>query len=70
MYRCEICQKVAPAHTPSNRVVIATRSVTYPPRINANQFKRNHKRERRDDRGGTGTQIAAEVRACPACARR
>jgi hypothetical protein len=55
---------------PSNRVVIATRPVTYPPRVNANQFKRNHKRERRDDRGGTGTQIAAEVRACPACARR
>jgi hypothetical protein len=70
MYRCEICRKIVPAHTPLNRVIIATRSVTYPQRINANQFKSNHKRERRDDRGGTGTQIAIEVRACAACARR
>ncbi len=70
MYRCEICQKVAPARTKAARIVVETRPRSYPFRPRANRFVHERKVEYRDDPGGSGYEIVREVTACPDCAAR
>lgn len=80
MYRCEICQQVAPAGTPSLTVPAEVRPRTYPVRKdalpglpkkgrNGRKIPRKHL-ESRDDLGGQGFEIVREVRCCPACAEK
>jgi hypothetical protein len=69
MYRCELCQSVIPPHTPSQRVVVERREVTYPRRAAANrEVRKGHERIKPDDPGGRGREIARERIACPPCA--
>ena len=74
MYRCGLCGKTAPPHTPAYKVTVETRRVTYPlrPKVFACRKWQNGRRKfvRPDDPGGVGRQVAREVTACPDCARR
>ena len=74
MYQCEVCGKTAPPHTPAHKITIETRRVSYPlrPKVFACWKRQGDRRKfvRPDDPGGIGRQIAREVTACPACARR
>lgn len=74
MYKCEVCGNTAPPHTPAHKVIVETRGVTFPLRPKAfacwKQQGERRKFVRPDDPGGVGWQIAREVTACPACAKR
>jgi hypothetical protein len=74
MYRCELCGKTAPPHTPAHKITVATRRATYPlrPKVFACWKWQNGRRKfvRPDDPGGVGRQVSREVSACPDCARR
>lgn len=70
MYRCDVCDRVVPANTPSNRIVVETRAVEYPSRekVHWHPPRDGGKGKWVDDPGGRGTEIARERRACPKCA--
>jgi hypothetical protein len=68
MYRCQICNVVAPPGTPAERVVIETRAAEYPSRPKAQHHRVGRKMKFADDPGGAGYEIARESVACPACA--
>jgi hypothetical protein len=70
MYRCEVCDRVVPANTPCNLIVLETRVVEYPKREDAHWQPPDAggKGKWIDDPGGRGTQIVRELRACPTCA--
>ena len=74
MYRCELCGKTAPPHTPAHKITVEARRVTYPlrPKVFACWKWQGDRRKfaRPDDPGGVGRQISREVTACPDCARR
>lgn len=74
MYRCEVCHKTAPPHTPAHKITVESRRVSYPlrPKVFACWKWQGNRRKfvRPDDPGGVGPQIAREVTACPGCARR
>ena len=74
MYRCELCGKTVPPHTPAHKIAVATRGATYPlrPKVFACWKWQNGRRKfvRPDDPGGVGRQVSREVTACPDCARR
>ena len=70
MYRCQICNTVVPPGNPAHEIVVETRPAVYPHRPGANRFLRKHKIEKRDDRGGSGSEIVRTVIACPRCAAR
>ena len=74
MYRCELCGKTAPPHTPAHKITVETRRVAYPlrPKVFACWKWQGDRRKfvRPDDPGGVGRQVAREVTACPDCARR
>lgn len=76
MYRCQICDKVVPPGTRCHKQVTSTRQKEYPVRTRAfpgyvkkdGQAHRSNKtRDRLDDRGGSGWEIASEINCCPAC---
>jgi hypothetical protein len=78
MYRCEYCQQLQSAGTPSLLVPVQTRAVTYPkrekvysPLTSRKPGERRHVRqdERRSDPGGVGFETVREARYCPECAR-
>jgi hypothetical protein len=69
MYRCRVCRRIVPARTPLHRLVVKTRTRTYPPRQNANRFYREGRLKQTDDPGGRGEEIATEIAACPDCFR-
>ena len=75
MFRCQMCQCVAPPRTPSHRLVLSRRGKKYPHRFKANVVRvrptrKVPKKEFRDDPGGEGQEIAGEVTVCPGCAAR
>ena len=74
MYRCELCGKTAPPHTPAHKIAVETRRVTHPlrPKVFACWKWQGGRRKfvRPDDPGGVGRQLTREVTACPDCARR
>lgn len=74
MFRCELCGKTAPPHTPAHKIAVETRRAAYPlrPKVFACWKWQNGRRKfvRPDDPGGTGRQVSREVTACPDCARR
>jgi hypothetical protein len=76
MYRCQLCQRVVPPRTPSQRLVLKWRSKHYPHRSRANAIVRKcatdkkRKKVYRDDPGGEGQEIFQEVTVCPDCAAR
>ena len=69
MYRCEVCDRVVPPNTPSNRIILETRAVEYPVRdkVHWHPPKDGGKGKWVDDPGGRGTEIVREARACPDC---
>jgi hypothetical protein len=74
MFICQLCGGAVPPRTPAARVVTQRRPKRYPFRSRANHFTRlneNGKKKEHwtDDPGGAGWEIAAEVLACPACAK-
>lgn len=68
MYRCDICHRIVPPGTKSQRIPIEFRIRHYPARLKANRFRRENKVRTSDDPGGTGREIVRELTACPACA--
>jgi hypothetical protein len=68
MFRCELCQRVVPPGTRSQKIAVRRRTKKYPVRRDANSFYRLHKRHVTDDPGGTGQETVKEVIACPSCA--
>ena len=72
MFRCDVCDCVVPANTPSNSIVVETRPVEYPlrPKVHWIPPKDGQKGKWIDDPGGHGTEIAREQRVCPQCAAR
>ena len=72
MYRCDVCDSVAPPNTPCTRIVVETRARQYPhrPRVHWHPPDADGKGKWVDDPGGTGREIVRELRACPTCAAR
>ena len=71
MFRCYFCQRVTPPKTKKHYVVIATREKQYPSRRRESKRPRGRFRTREEaeqDHGGSGTETAQEVPACPECA--
>jgi hypothetical protein len=73
-YRCEFCRRHQPAGTPCKKVVISKRMHDHPFRSKVGwHWEFNEKKQKwmwvlYDDPGGSGMQIAAEVKSCPECA--
>ena len=67
MFRCQVCDQAVGAYVAPHRIVTKTRAVEYPHRSGAN---RRRSKRGRDDRGGSGWEIAVERLACPTCAAR
>jgi hypothetical protein len=67
VYRCQVCRRIVPTRIPQHRVVVETRTRTYPPRPKANRFHRERRLKQADDPGGRGEEIAMELVACPEC---
>ena len=51
------------------RVVVETRTATYPERAHVNRVRRNRKEKWVDDPGGHGVEIVRELTVCGECAR-
>src|SRR5687767_10511261 len=73
MFRCQLCQCVVPPRTPCQHLVVKRRRREYPYRSRANTIVvqvpgKKPKTEYRDDPGGEGREIAAELIVCPDCA--
>ena len=76
MFICTQCKKVVKSKC--HRIVVETREKIYPrrPKIyfgytirNGEKVKSYRWRDRRDDPGGVGIEIAKEVNLCPECAK-
>lgn len=67
MYRCDLCNRIVAAGNRAANLVLEHRQRRYPPRAKANPIRRNGKKKRTDDPGGTGSEIVREVKVCPAC---
>ena len=71
MFRCHLCQFIAPPRTPSYRLVLERRTKKYPYRSKANTFVRTEAGKRKrfytDDPGGEGQEVVKEVIVCPKC---
>lgn len=73
MYRCAHCGKISLPGSRAYRVVLETRSKTYPYRSKVNPYRRRLRsgkidRQPRDDSGGVGREIVREIVVCPKCA--
>ncbi|MCA9077438.1 MAG: hypothetical protein KDA93_20595 [Planctomycetaceae bacterium] len=77
MFRCQKCERIVPAGTRTNKVVVATRPRIYEPRgqdpserRGRSRFVRGRRVRKRKpyDKGGAGTEIVRELSVCPACA--
>jgi hypothetical protein len=73
MFRCQLCQRVVPPHTPCEHLVLRRRRKEYPYRSRANPFARTNEAGKRkeyhtDDPGGEGQEVVVEVIVCPNCA--
>jgi hypothetical protein len=69
MYKCQICNKVAPAGSRCTLVVAEQTTHEHPFRGYAHKAKREDgKVEYFPDEGGYGPQIKRELKACPNCA--
>ena len=74
MFRCQLCQTVAPKGTRGQKLVISTRPKTYAAQESpAMRFRRSPRGFRpREytprDKGGEGSEIVQEILVCPKCA--
>ena len=64
-FRCGFCNKAQEAGTSPTMVVTETRAKNYPERR-----KQTSTGNKLIDKGGRGSEIVKEVRACPTCAER
>lgn len=67
MFRCETCDRISELGEPAKIIVVATRDVSFAPRLNVHKFKREKKWVFRDDKGGVGKQIVRELQICTNC---
>lgn len=71
-FRCEVCNKPAPAGTSCNKKVSRIRHRVYSEREYAKRTivyeKGKKKKKWIPDPGGVGWEIVSEVRCCPSCA--
>ena len=76
MYKCQICNNVVPPGTRCCKYVENTRSKQYSirPKANPGYIRKNNvstksrkTRDRVDDYGGSGWEIAREINCCPQC---
>ena len=76
MFRCQMCQTVAPKGTRAQKVIITTRPKTYAAQESESTRFRRAPRNFRErsapprDRGGEGREIVQEIAVCPKCAER
>jgi hypothetical protein len=75
MFRCQLCQNVAPEGTHGHKLVTRTRSKNYasrgtPPYERSWGRQRHVRRRQPFDKGGEGTEIVQEILVCPTCAQR
>lgn len=77
MFRCQLCQTVVPAGVQAQKLVVTTRSKTYPARGGERSSRGGFRgRGRRFappapyDKGGEGQEIVREASVCPACAEK
>ncbi|RMG34686.1 MAG: hypothetical protein D6725_13800 [Planctomycetota bacterium] len=71
MFRCQICERVAPAGTKAERITVARRSKTYAVRsrpVARRRGRRGSSARKIIDKGGEGHEIVQEVIACEDCA--
>lgn len=72
MFRCQMCQQVAPAGTRAAKLTVSTRRKVYAsrgPAPSERRFRRGPQPKRKDtDKGGSGVEIVQELSVCPACA--
>jgi hypothetical protein len=68
MYRCQSCQKSVGPRVSSQLVTVATRLTEFPARPSTQRYAQARRVKWNDDPGGTGLQIARELRVCAACA--
>ena len=76
MYKCQICNCIVPPGVRCCKYVEKTRRKDYPFRHKANpgyisknglSVKSHKSRDRANDNGGTGWEIARELNCCPKC---
>lgn len=69
MYRCEQCSAIAPPNTPALTLVAEQRPRIYPFREKVNRpiARRGDDSYHRHDHGGTGWEIAREIKVCAPC---
>ena len=77
MFRCQLCQSVAPAGTRATKIVLVTRDKSYEERGGQSSQSRSFGRRGRFDapkknfdKGGEGQEIVREASVCPACAEK
>lgn len=71
MFRCQVCEQIAPAGTKAEKIAIARRSKTYAVRsrpITRRRGRRGSTARKIIDKGGEGHEIVQEVVACEDCA--
>ncbi len=71
MFRCQVCEQVAPAGTKAEKIAVARRSKTYAVRsrpIARRRGRRGSAARKIIDKGGEGHEIVQEVVACEECA--
>lgn len=67
MFICENCNVQIPASIPSYLYTVATRPKFYPRRLKANHFRADGRIQHADDSGGSGAEIAKQLRVCRSC---
>lgn len=68
MFPCQSCNKTTNPGEKATKVVVETRSVTYPFVPDAIRFRKEGKKVIKHDMGGRGIEIVQELTVCPNCA--
>lgn len=80
MFRCQICNRVAPAGATAHRIIIESRDKEYPSQQSTGPAPRPQRGGRKPkgasfaaaaprDRGGKGHEISKELVVCHECAK-
>lgn len=67
MFICENCNVQIPASVSSYLYTVETRLKTYPKRLEANRHREDGRIKHPNDSGGSGTEIAKQLRVCKSC---
>ena len=78
MFKCQNCKNIVPAGTKCCKIIVIKRKKEYPYRSKVNPgyfyndkeqlIKSDKWKDRTDDKGGIGAEIAKELFMCPECA--